>query len=95
MEGNQVERARERVMPLPRKDYQGQLATITMMEFRSMPGDAVDRASHGMTIQITKNGNVVALLMSPCKSDGVIHSDGSMSGAIPITLHRDLGNGGY
>ena len=82
-------------MPLPMKDYRGQTATITMMEFRSMPGDVVDRASHGMKVQITKNGKVVALLIPPNGPDGIIYSDGSIKGTPPITLHRDLGRGGY
>ncbi len=60
-----------------------------------MPGDTVDRAAHGMTIQITKNGKIVALLTPPEGPDGVIHSDGSITGKLPITLHRDLGDGGY
>ena len=82
-------------MSLPKKNYHGESATITMMEFRSAPGDAVDRASHGMTIHITKNGKIIASLGPPNKSDCIIHGDGSIEGTVPVTLHRDLGNGGY
>lgn len=80
-------------MSLPRKDFDGQISTITAMEFRSAPGDAIDRAAHGMTIHITKNGTHVATLGPP--EDTIIHADGSFTGKKPLTMGRQLGNGGY
>lgn len=75
-------------MSLPRKDYDGQEATITVMELRQGPGDIIDRVTHGMTIHITKNGQHVAdLVPAPTK----IAPDGSFTGEKPLTMGRDLG----
>jgi len=83
-------------MPLPPRDYRSQTAKMTMMELRATPGEAIDRVAHGMTIEIEKNGKVVAVLApSNPNQDTVIHSDGSITGAIPLTFRINLGNGGY
>jgi antitoxin (DNA-binding transcriptional repressor) of toxin-antitoxin stability system len=84
-------------MPLPLKDFRGQRASLTMMELRSAPGDAIDRVAHGMTISIEKNKKTVAVLVpSDVTSDvTTIGPDGSIHGQIPLTFRRNLGDGGY
>lgn len=84
-------------MPLPKKDYRGQKASITMMEFRKQPGETVDCASSGMTVRITKSGKHVASMI-PADAEGcttTIGVDGSIRGPIPLTFRCNLGNGGY
>jgi antitoxin (DNA-binding transcriptional repressor) of toxin-antitoxin stability system len=84
-------------MPLPKKDYRGQSAKLTMMELRKALGDAVDRVEHGMKIDIEKNGKIIAALVPAegAADDTVIHPDGTITGAIPLTFRLNLGNGGY
>ena len=84
-------------MPLPKKDFRGQTASLTMMELRSAPGEAIDRVAHGMVIHITKGDKYVADLGPPgsFESDTVVHSDGTITGQIPLTYRAKLGNGGY
>lgn len=84
-------------MSLPRKDFRGQEATVTMMELRSEPGEVIDRVMHGMTIRIEKSGKHVASLVPPSAvgDDTVVLPDGSICGPIPATFRRNLGNGGY
>ena len=84
-------------MPLPKKDFHGQTATISMMELRSSPGDVIDRVAHGMVIHITKGDKYVADLGPPGHfySETVIHRNGTISGEIPLTYRQKLGNGGY
>ncbi len=77
-------------MSLPRKDFDGQEATITVMELRSAPGDVIDRVTHGMKIHITKNGKHVASIVPPEVTK--IESDGSFTGAKPLTMGRNLGD---
>ena len=82
-------------MPLPKKNFIGQRCSVSMMELRAQPGAAVDAASHGLVIQIEKNGKIAAVL-GPPEGHGertTIKSDGSISGAAPVTFRRNLGDG--
>jgi antitoxin (DNA-binding transcriptional repressor) of toxin-antitoxin stability system len=83
-------------VPLPKIDLSGRRASVTMMELRANPGQVIDSVAHGLTLDIEKNGKKVAVLArSDSGSDTVIHRDGTISGAIPLTYRRNLGSGGY
>lgn len=43
----------------------GQIETISMMDFRSAPGDILLQAQMGKVFNITKNGVIVAVLHAP------------------------------
>ena len=43
----------------------GKEAEITMMEFRSAPGDVIDMVIQGMTITLTRQGKPVAVIHRP------------------------------
>lgn len=75
-------------MPLPQKNrFDGEAVTLTVSEFRSAPGDALDRVARGMEITITKNGKPVAVLSPP---ETVINSDGSFTDRAPLTFRSGL-----
>ena len=83
-------------MPIPKPNFTGQRARITMMELRASPGEVVESVRNGMTIDIEKNGKPVAVLApSDANADTVIHSNGSITGPVPLTYRRNLGSGLY
>jgi prevent-host-death family protein len=83
-------------MSLPKKDYLGQRARVTMTELRSTPGDLIDRVAHGMVVDIMKNGkHVASLVPAGNERETIIHPDGRIEGEIPLTYRVKLGSGGY
>ena len=84
-------------MSLPRRDYRGRNASVSMMELRSQPGEVIDSVAHGMSIRVEKNGKHVATIVPP-EADGdttEIMPDGSIHGPMPLTFRCELGTGGY
>lgn len=79
-------------MALPKQDYRGQEASVSMMELRAGPGEVIDRVSHGLTVHVEKNRRRVASIV-PVQSSAntIIHPDGSITGEIPLTYRRNLG----
>ena len=48
----------------------GKGETMTMMEFRSAPGDAISKAEMGMTITLTRKGHAIAKIV-PIEGDAL------------------------
>jgi antitoxin (DNA-binding transcriptional repressor) of toxin-antitoxin stability system len=82
---------------LPKLDFRGQRAKVNMMELRANPGELIDRVSHGLTVDIEKQGKRVAVLGPPQSDEEgtTIYPNGAISGPIPLTFRRALGSGGY
>jgi antitoxin (DNA-binding transcriptional repressor) of toxin-antitoxin stability system len=79
-------------MPLPKKDFRGQRARITMMELRRQPGRVFDLVEHGCVVEVEKCGKLIAMIVPP-EAHGEtteILSDGSIKGPIPLTFRRNL-----
>lgn len=81
-------------MMLPRKDYIGTTATVTMMEFRAQPGEVADRVAAGMRIHVTKQGkHIMTIIPAGWDSETtVVRSDGSFVGQPPLTFRKNLGD---
>lgn len=69
-------------MSLPVLDFTGQEAEVTISELRAAPGDLFDRVARGLIVHVTKGGRRVATISPP---ETVIHTDGSWTGARPLT----------
>ena len=67
-------------MPIPRLDFTGEEATITMAELRANPGEIIDRVARGLVCHVTKNGRPVATIV-PAAAEG----------GKPLTFGLDLG----
>jgi len=83
----QQPRSQKEAVPrgLPRKSFDGQQATVSMMQLRASPGEIIDRVTFGMTIHVEKNGRRVASIVPV---DTVIAPDGSFVGAAPLTMKQ-------
>ena len=84
-------------MTLPKKDFRGEKATITMMELRKTPGEVFDRVENGMKVTVTKQGKEIGIISRGEEPSGttIVKPNGEISGEVPLTLRRNLGNGGY
>jgi antitoxin (DNA-binding transcriptional repressor) of toxin-antitoxin stability system len=86
-------------MPIPKLSFVGEVATVTMMELRSNPGEILDRVSRGLEVHVTKQGKWVATMKAPSLADSegtddtiVIKPDGTIEGGRrPLTFGLDLG----
>lgn len=81
-------------MSLPRKDFRGKNATITMMELRSRPGEVFDLVAHGLSVRVEKAGKHVGTIIPPGaeseNDETIVHSDGRIEGRIPLTYRTRL-----
>ncbi len=75
-------------MALPKLDFSGEEATITMMQLRAQPGEVMDRVARGLTVHVEKHGKRIATISPP---ETVIHSDGTFTGRKPLTFRQRLG----
>lgn len=79
-------------MSLPKKDWRGQSASVSMMEFRKTPGEVLERVAHGMVVHVEKNGKRIASIVPfDGHGDTTIHPDGTITGEVPLTFRRNLG----
>lgn len=84
-------------MPIPKLSFVGEIATITMMELRSNPGEILDRVSRGLEVRVTKSGKWVATMKAPAlgaRTDDtiIVRRDGTTEdGRKPLTFGLDLG----
>jgi antitoxin (DNA-binding transcriptional repressor) of toxin-antitoxin stability system len=85
-------------MPIPKLNFEGETATITMMELRSNPGEILDRVSRGLSVLVTKQGKWIATMRAPSLSDPeddspiVVRPDGTIEGGRkPLTFGLNLG----
>lgn len=84
-------------MPIPKLSFVGEVASVTMMELRSNPGEILDRVSRGLEVHVTKQGKWVATIKAPslALSDSdtiVVRPNGTTEcGRKPLTFGLDLG----
>lgn len=82
-------------MPIPKLDFTGEVATVTMVELRQQPGEIMDRVSRGLTVYVTKAGRAVVKLVPFSHPDDetiIVRPDGStVAGRKPLTFGLDLG----
>ncbi len=75
-------------MSIPKTNFWGQTAQLTMTELRRNPGEAFYAVSCGLTIEVTKGGRPVAVISPPKLAgdvDTIIHPDGTWTGERPLT----------
>lgn len=84
-------------MSIPKLSFIGEIATVTMMELRSNPGEILDRVSRGLTVRVTKQGKWIATLQPPSQASRnddtiIVRRDGTTEdGRKPLTFREDLG----
>lgn len=68
------------------------MKTITMMQFRKLPGEYAHLVSrHGESFLVTSQGKPVFKIVPVNDDVTVIHSDGRIDGPEPLTYRRQLG----
>jgi prevent-host-death family protein len=69
------------------------MKTLTLSEFRKEPGEVIREVNkQGKSFLLTKSGTPVARLIS-VEDVVVIHSDGTVTGELPVTFKVHLGDG--